>query len=89
MTDLILKTMLPAILDRLKKAAPGYVDALLTWLSQSVPASIDAVTATFRATYADITARIATWAALPDTKTKIKARVDKILTWVKTRADKL
>jgi hypothetical protein len=88
MTDLILKTMVPAILDKLKKSAPGYVDAFLTWLSKTVPSSIDAVTAAFRKTYADVTARIATWAALPETKTKLSDRVDKILTRVKTLADK-
>lgn len=88
MVDLILKAMVPAVLDKLRKAGPGYITALLSWLSKTVPASIDTVTAWFRESYASVTGRIATWAALPATAVGLATRFDKALTWAQKQVDK-
>jgi hypothetical protein len=87
MADLILAALKPALgqmIDRLKAAVPGYVDALILWLVTVPPASVDKVTAAFRTLYTDITTRLVAW--LPSTKAPLVRGISGFLEFVKTKA---
>jgi hypothetical protein len=86
MVELMLKAIKPALsemLDKVKKAAPGYIDMAIAWLTGLLPGSIDKVTAAFRTLYSDITTRLIAW--LPTVRAPAVAGVDKLLVFVKTK----
>jgi len=86
MAELLLAALKPALgqmLDRVKNAAPGMIDAFLAWALAALPGTIDQLTAAFRTLYSDIVARLTAW--LPTTKPGLLTAVDRLVKVIKTR----
>jgi hypothetical protein len=86
MAELILSALKPALgqmLDRVKTAAPGMIDAFIAWALAALPGTIDQLTAAFRTLYTDIVSRLTAW--LPTTKPVLLLSVDRLVKVIKTR----
>lgn len=89
MTDLILKAMIPAILEKLRDAGPGVIAALLGFLTKIADVSnVDKAMAWVRGRYESLTASIAGWARKPTTVPSITTRFETALNGVEKLLEK-